>query len=134
MGDIPIYVTYDSVDVWCQPEFFKLNDAQKPLFVAGIPPDYFSTTGQLWGNPVYNWDTLKKAGYSWWLRRIEFNLKLFDIVRLDHFRGFVSYWEVPASEKTAVNGRWVNAPVKDFLIYCTGTSRVSPLLQKTWEN
>ena len=84
------------------------------MFVAGIPPDYFSTTGQLWGNPVYNWDTLKKAGYSWWLRRIEFNLKLFDIVRLDHFRGFVSYWEVPASEKTAVNGRWVNAPVKDF--------------------
>jgi len=114
MGDIPIYVTYDSADVWCQPEFFKLNDAQKPLFVAGIPPDYFSTTGQLWGNPVYNWDTLKKTGYSWWLLRIEFNLKLFDIVRIDHFKGLVSYWEVPANDVTAVNGEWVGAPFNDF--------------------
>jgi 4-alpha-glucanotransferase len=114
MGDIPIYVTYDSADVWAKPEIFKLDDAKKLMFVAGVPPDYFSTTGQLWGNPVYNWDVLKETGYSWWLRRIEFNLKLFDIVRFDHFRGFVSYWEVPAGEKTAVSGRWVNTPVKDF--------------------
>lgn len=114
IGDVPIYVTYDSADVWAKPEIFKLDDAQKPLFIAGVPPDYFSATGQLWGNPVYNWEVLKKTGYSWWLRRIEFNLKLYDIVRLDHFRGFVSYWEVPATEKTAVNGKWVDAPVHDF--------------------
>ncbi|MCF6154376.1 MAG: 4-alpha-glucanotransferase [Candidatus Brocadia sp.] len=114
IGDIPIYVTYDSAEVWAKPEIFKLDNAQKPLFVAGVPPDYFSATGQLWGNPVYNWDVLKETGFSWWLKRIEFNLKLYDIVRLDHFRGFVSYWEVPAGEKTAVNGKWVNAPVKDF--------------------
>ncbi len=114
IGDIPIYVTYDSADVWANPEIFKLDNAKKPTFVAGVPPDYFSATGQLWGNPVYKWDMLKETGYLWWLRRIEFNLKLFDVVRLDHFRGFVSYWEVPATEKTAVNGRWVNAPVKDF--------------------
>lgn len=114
IGDMPIYVTYDSADVWAKPEIFKLDDTKKPLFVAGVPPDYFSATGQLWGNPVYKWDILKETGYSWWLRRIEFNLKLFDIVRLDHFRGFVSYWEIPATEKTAVNGKWVNAPVQDF--------------------
>lgn len=114
IGDIPIYVTDDSADVWAKPEIFKLDDTSKPLFVAGVPPDYFSTTGQRWGNPVYNWDILKDTGYSWWLRRIEYNLKLYDIVRLDHFRGFVSYWEIPASEKTAINGKWVDAPVKDF--------------------
>src|SRR3990172_3343451 len=110
IGDIPIYVTYDSADVWAKPEIFKLDDAKKPMFVAGVPPDYFSITGQLWGNPVYKWDVLKETGYSWWLKRIEFNLKLYDIVRLDHFRGFVSYWEVPAGEKTAVNGKWVDVP------------------------
>lgn len=114
IGDIPIYVTYDSADVWATPEIFKLDDAKKPLFVAGVPPDYFSATGQLWGNPVYKWDVLKETGYSWWLRRIEYNLKLYDIIRLDHFRGFVSYWEVPATEKTAVNGKWVDTPVQDF--------------------
>lgn len=114
IGDIPIYVTYDSSDVWANPEIFKLDDAKKPMLVAGVPPDYFSATGQLWGNPVYKWDVLKETGYSWWLRRIEYNLKLFDIIRLDHFRGFVSYWEVPIGEKTAVHGRWIDAPVKDF--------------------
>ncbi|TVM00087.1 MAG: 4-alpha-glucanotransferase [Candidatus Brocadia sp. WS118] len=114
IGDVPIYVTDDSAEVWAKPEIFKLDDAGKPLFVAGVPPDYFSTTGQRWGNPVYNWDILKATGYSWWLKRIEYNLKLYDIVRLDHFRGFVSYWEIPASEKTAIHGKWVDAPVKDF--------------------
>lgn len=114
IGDVPIYVTYDSADVWANPEIFKLDDAKNPLFVAGVPPDYFSATGQLWGNPVYNWEVLKETRYSWWLRRIEYNLKLYDIIRLDHFRGFVSYWEVPTGEKTAIQGKWVDAPVKDF--------------------
>ncbi|CAG0939139.1 partial 4-alpha-glucanotransferase, partial [Candidatus Brocadiaceae bacterium] len=114
IGDIPIYVTYDSADVWAKPEIFKLDNAKKPMLVAGVPPDYFSATGQLWGNPVYDWDILKETGYSWWLRRIEYNLKRYDIIRLDHFRGFVSYWEIQAGEKTAVNGRWVTTPVKDF--------------------
>lgn len=114
MGDIPIYVNFDSSDVWSHPEIFKLNEKKKPVSLAGVPPDYFSSTGQLWGNPVYNWDSLRKNRYAWWVRRVEHNLRLFDIVRLDHFRGFVGYWEVPAGEKTAVNGKWVNAPAKDF--------------------
>ncbi|HQU30510.1 MAG: 4-alpha-glucanotransferase [Planctomycetia bacterium] len=114
IGDLPIYVTDDSVDVWAEPEIFKLDNSKKPTFVAGVPPDYFSTTGQRWGNPVYNWDILKGSGYSWWLKRIEHNLKLYDIVRLDHFRGFVSYWEIPVNEMTAIHGKWVDAPVKDF--------------------
>jgi 4-alpha-glucanotransferase len=114
IGDIPIYVSYDSADVWANHEYFKLDDAKSPVLVAGVPPDYFSKTGQLWGNPVYNWDRLKETSYAWWISRFEHNLKYFDIVRLDHFRGFVAYWEVPASEKTAINGKWVETPVKDF--------------------
>ena len=114
LGDIPIYVTYDSSDVWTNPEVFKLDEQRRPKFVAGVPPDYFSETGQLWGNPVYNWEYLRETSYSWWIKRLEHNLKLIDIIRLDHFRGFVSYWEVPAGEETAVNGRWVDVPVEDF--------------------
>jgi 4-alpha-glucanotransferase len=115
IGDMPIYVIHDSTDVCMHPEIFNLDaDTRKPLTVAGVPPDYFSETGQLWGNPVYRWDVLKKQGYGWWIKRIEHNLKLFDMVRIDHFRGFVGYWEVPASEKNAVNGRWVEAPAMDF--------------------
>ena len=114
IGDIPIYVNFDSADVWANPEIFKLDEGKKPAFVSGVPPDYFSSTGQLWGHPVYNWDVLSKARYSWWIKRIEHNLKLFHVFRLDHFRGFVAYWEVSADEKTAVNGRWIEAPVKDF--------------------
>jgi 4-alpha-glucanotransferase len=114
IGDIPIYVNYDSADVWANPEIFSLDKNKKPIYVAGVPPDYFSSTGQLWGHPVYRWDVLKKTGYSWWLKRIEHNLKLFHMFRLDHFRGFVGYWEVPASEKTAINGKWVDAPAEDF--------------------
>ncbi|MEW6328294.1 MAG: 4-alpha-glucanotransferase [Thermodesulfobacteriota bacterium] len=114
IGDMPIYVNYDSADVWSNPEIFKLDENKKPVFVAGVPPDYFSSTGQLWGNPVYNWEALKKTGYAWWMRLIEHNLKLFNIIRLDHFRGLVAYWEVPAGEETAVNGRWVEVPVRDF--------------------
>ncbi len=113
-GDVPIYVNYDSSDVWAHPKIFSLDKEKRPVFVSGVPPDYFSTTGQLWGHPVYNWDILKKSGYAWWIKRIEHNLKLFHLFRLDHFRGFVGYWEVPASEKTAINGKWVKAPAEDF--------------------
>ncbi len=114
LGDLPIYVTYDSSDVWAHQDIFKLDENKLPVFGAGVPPDYFSKTGQLWGNPVYKWDTLKKRDYDWWLQRIGHNLKLFDYVRIDHFRGFIAYWEVPAGEKTAVNGKWVEAPAEDF--------------------
>lgn len=114
IGDLPIYVQADSVDVWTRPEIFKLDEHKRPYVVAGVPPDYFSATGQLWGNPVYNWDVLRDAGYDWWVQRLRHNLALFDIVRIDHFRGLVAYWEVPAKEKTAINGRWVEAPVQDF--------------------
>ncbi|RJP20384.1 MAG: 4-alpha-glucanotransferase [Candidatus Abyssobacteria bacterium SURF_5] len=114
IGDLPIYVDYDSADVWTHPYLFKLDEQKRPYVVAGVPPDYFSQTGQLWGNPIYRWDVLKGTGYDWWIRRIEHCLKLYDFVRIDHFRGFVAYWEVPVHEKTAVNGRWVEAPALDF--------------------
>jgi 4-alpha-glucanotransferase len=113
-GDIPIYVVHDSVDVWTHPELFKLDPDREPFVVAGVPPDYFSKTGQLWGNPLYRWDVLKRTGYDWWIRRLEHNLKLFDVVRIDHFRGLVGYWEIPARENTAVNGKWVQAEAMDF--------------------
>jgi len=114
IGDLPIYVQYNSVDVWVNPEIFKLDENKKPYVVAGVPPDYFSKTGQLWGNPLYQWDVLKQTGYEWWVKRIRHNLKLMDMLRIDHFRGFVAYWEVPVTEKTAINGKWVNAPAVDF--------------------
>ncbi|MCK4328846.1 4-alpha-glucanotransferase [candidate division WOR-3 bacterium] len=114
IGDIPIYISYDSVDLWSNPEIFKLDKEKRPYVVAGVPPDYFSKTGQLWGNPVYNWKVLKERGYDWWIKRVEHYLKLFDFIRFDHFRGFVAYWEVPAEETTAVNGNWIKAPAKDF--------------------
>ena len=115
IGDVPIYVSYDSADVWLSPGVFKLDSEKRPEYLAGVPPDYFSKTGQLWGNPVYSWETLKERSYEWWLWRIEHNLQLFDIFRLDHFRGFVSFWQVNAGEKTAVNGKWIEVPVDDFL-------------------
>lgn len=114
IGDIPIYVNYDSADVWANPEIFSLDSEKKPLFVAGVPPDYFSTTGQLWGHPLYKWDVLRRTGYEWWLKRIDHNLKEFHLFRLDHFRGFVGYWKVDAAEETAMNGEWVEAPAADF--------------------
>ncbi|MGH7909866.1 MAG: 4-alpha-glucanotransferase, partial [Thermodesulfobacteriota bacterium] len=116
IGDIPIYVNHDSADVWANPEIFKLDKKKWPMFVAGVPPDYFSKTGQRWGNPVYKWNILREKGYQWWINRMEHNLKLFDMMRLDHFRGFVGYWEVPADEKTAINGKWRKAPAKDFFM------------------
>ncbi len=110
IGDVPIYVAYDSADVWSHPDLFKLTRTKKPRFVAGVPPDYFSATGQLWGNPIYRWDVLARRGYGWWIERFRATLAMFDMVRLDHFRGFEAYWEVPASEKTAIHGRWVKGP------------------------
>jgi len=113
-GDIPIYVTYDSPDVWANPEIFKLDHNKRPKYIAGVPPDYFSKTGQLWGNPVYDWKNLKKTRYRWWMERIRHNLRLFDMTRIDHFRGLVGYWQVPAGQRTAKNGRWVKCPKDDF--------------------
>lgn len=114
IGDIPIYVAADSADVWAHPDIFKLTAAKKPKFVAGVPPDHFSKTGQLWGNPVYDWDVLRRRGYSWWLWRIEHDLDMFDIVRLDHFRAFAAYWQVPATHKNAAKGKWIAGPGKGF--------------------
>lgn len=114
IGDIPFYVNYDSVDVWSNPEIFKLDIDYNPVFVSGVPPDYFSKTGQRWGNPVYAWNKLKETKYAWWIDRIRHNISLFDMVRIDHFRGFVAYWEIPAEEKTAINGKWVRAEAEDF--------------------
>jgi 4-alpha-glucanotransferase len=115
MGDIPIYVAHDSADVWSHPDLFYLDDNGRPTVVSGVPPDYFSATGQLWGNPIYRWDVLAAAGYQWWVERFRSSLALFDMVRLDHFRGFESYWEVAAGEATAINGRWVKGPGENLL-------------------
>lgn len=125
IGDIPIYVNDDSSDVWANAQLFNLNKQKKPQSVAGVPPDYFSATGQLWGNPVYDWDALKAAHFSWWIERIRHNLGLFDIVRIDHFRGLVAFWEVSAGERTAVNGHWSQVPVEDF---CAEVFRAFPNL------
>jgi 4-alpha-glucanotransferase len=114
IGDIPIYPVFNSVDLWVNPGLFNLDKDKRPITVAGVPPDYFSETGQLWGNPVYRWDILKENGYDWLIHRFKHNLKLFDLVRVDHFRGFVGFWEVPAYEKNAVNGKWTKAPAEDF--------------------
>ncbi len=113
-GDVPIYVAYDSADVWSHPDLFKLTRAGKPRFVAGVPPDYFSATGQLWGNPVYDWRRLEETGFDWWMRRIKHNLLLFDFVRIDHFRGLVAYWEIPGSHTDAMRGKWVKVPHDAF--------------------
>ena len=110
IGDLPIYVAHDSADVWANKELFQLNADGKQTVVAGVPPDYFSETGQRWGNPIYRWDLMQENQFSWWIRRFESILKQVDIIRLDHFRGFEAYWEVPASEETAVNGQWVKGP------------------------
>jgi len=114
LGDIPFYVGYDSADVWANQDIFKLKKNKLPKAVAGVPPDYFSKTGQLWGMPVFDWKQLKKKNYHWWMHRINHNLEMFDLVRLDHFRAFSDYWEVQASEKTAINGMWKKGPRGKF--------------------
>ena len=110
LGDIPFYVERDSADVWAHPEFFDLDSHGEPRNVGGVPPDYFSPTGQLWGNPVYRWPAIEDSGFRLWIERFRGALELFDMIRLDHFRGFIGFWEVPASARTAQNGRWVKAP------------------------
>ena len=114
IGDIPIFVAHDSADVWAHPELFFLDKVGKPTVVAGVPPDYFSATGQLWGNPLYRWKVHKASGYAWWLDRIRTVLNLVDFIRLDHFRGFAGYWEVPGSATTAVKGKWKKGPGTHF--------------------
>jgi 4-alpha-glucanotransferase len=110
IGDIPIFVASDSADVWANPDLFSLDDKGRPTVVAGVPPDYFSKTGQLWGNPLYNWARLQQTGYAWWVARLRSSLDLVDLVRIDHFRGFEAYWEIPAGKPTAEVGRWIKGP------------------------
>ena len=114
VGDMPIFVAHNSADVWSRPHLFKLEDDGSPSVVAGVPPDAFSETGQLWGNPIYNWDRMREDGFAWWADRVRETLKLVDVVRLDHFRGFAAYWEVPAGHETAERGRWVEAPGREL--------------------
>lgn len=122
IGDVPLYVAHDSAEVWAHRNQFQLDDRGNPTVVAGVPPDYFSATGQHWGNPIYRWDRMAQNGFRWWIDRFRVNFSLVDIVRLDHFRGFQAYWEIPATEPTAVKGKWVKGPgielfkaVKDVL-------------------
>ena len=115
LGDIPLYVAYNSSDVWSNQSLFLLDEKRRPTLVGGVPPDYFSKTGQLWGNPLYNWEVMKQHGYDWWMARIHFNLRMFDLIRIDHFRGLESFWAVPAGEKTAVNGKWMKANGDEML-------------------
>lgn len=109
-GDLPIYVALDSADVWAHPELFDLDGELQPHAIAGVPPDYFSETGQLWGNPLYRWERMAEDDFAWWIERLRANLRIADVVRIDHFRAFASYWAVPAGEKTAIHGRWIKAP------------------------
>jgi 4-alpha-glucanotransferase len=114
VGDIPIFVAQDSADVWAQPELFKLKDDGRPSVVAGVPPDYFSRTGQLWGNPLYDWERMQEDGFKWWVERVRSMLSLVDVIRIDHFRGFAAYWEIPGGDPTAERGRWAHAPGREL--------------------
>lgn len=110
IGDIPLYVALDSADAWATPEVFQFNESRQPTHVAGVPPDYFSETGQLWGNPLYNWERLKERNFDWWVERVKASNDIYDIIRIDHFRGFEAYWSVPFEDETAMNGEWVKGP------------------------
>jgi 4-alpha-glucanotransferase len=114
LGDVAIFVNYDSVDVWTSPELFELDDNMQPTYVSGVPPDYFSATGQRWGNPLYRWDKIETRGFDWWVARIRRATELYDLVRLDHFRGFEAFWRIPGAEETAVNGEWIKAPGREL--------------------
>src|SRR6267142_949286 len=114
VGDIPIFVAHDSADVWTNPDQFKLNADGTPIVVAGVPPDYFSATGQLWGNPLYNWEHMQADAFNWWIARVRATLETFDIARIDHFRGFAACWEIPGGDKTAERGRWAEAPGREL--------------------
>jgi 4-alpha-glucanotransferase len=128
LGDMAIYVDFDSADVWSHQEIFKLGKDRRPSFVSGVPPDYFSATGQLWGHPVYDWDAVRDQGFRWWIERIRHNLNLYDFLRVDHFRGLLAYWEVKEGEKTALGGRWVKAPSEEFFPLLAGTFPEMPFL------
>jgi len=128
LGDLPFYMSYDSADVWTHPELFKLDSQKRPRYVGGVPPDYFSKTGQRWGNPVYDWREIKKTHFQWWVDRMRRNLELCDIMRLDHFRGFTAYWQIPASSKTAKEGVWIRVPSKSFFGNLRGFFPSMPLI------
>ena len=128
IGDVPIFVAHDSADVWQNPADFFLDEEGEPTFIAGVPPDYFSATGQRWGNPLYRWRRMKKTGYLWWIDRLRVTLRRFDAVRLDHFIGFHRYWRIPASEPTAVRGRWIKGPGADFFDALRGALGDLPLI------
>jgi 4-alpha-glucanotransferase len=115
MGDVPIYCAHDSADIWAERQFFRVDAAGRAELQAGVPPDYFSATGQLWGNPLYNWEALRADGHRWWLRRVKATLALVDMLRIDHFRGFEAYWAVDKGETTAVKGRWIKGPGQELL-------------------
>ncbi|MBL8059075.1 MAG: 4-alpha-glucanotransferase [Anaerolineales bacterium] len=114
IGDVPIFVSSDSSDVWANPELFQLDDERRPIAVAGVPPDYFSATGQLWGNPLYAWEANRRTGYAWWINRVRATLGQVDLIRIDHFRGFEAYWEIPAGKPTAEIGQWIKGPGADL--------------------
>jgi 4-alpha-glucanotransferase len=128
IGDLPIFVSIDSSDVWANPQIFQLDDKRHPRVVAGVPPDYFSATGQLWGNPLYDWPALERSGFAWWVERLKAALRQVDVIRLDHFRGFEAYWEIPAGMPTAVKGRWIKAPGAALLAKVREALRGLPLI------
>lgn len=128
MGDIPIFVAHDSADVWAHPELFHLDERGEPTLIAGVPPDYFSATGQRWGNPLYRWELMEERGYTWWIDRVRQTFSLVDILRIDHFRGFEAFWEIPASEPTAVVGRWVKGPGKSLFQSLQGALGELPII------
>lgn len=128
IGDIPIFVAYDSADVWTNPHLFKLNLDGSPRVVAGVPPDYFSQTGQLWGNPLYDWERMRADNFAWWIERVRSTLSIVDIIRLDHFRGFAACWEVPGGDKTAERGQWVETPGRELFISLKNALGSLPLL------
>lgn len=128
LGDVAIFVNMDSADVWVHPELFELGEDLKPIRVAGVPPDYFSETGQRWGNPLYRWDVLAASGFQWWIERMRRSVELYDIVRLDHFRGFEAYWAIPAEEETAVKGEWIKAPGLELFRALESALRPLPLV------
>lgn len=128
IGDIPIFVAHDSADVWAHQELFLLDERGEPSVVAGVPPDYFSPTGQRWGNPLYRWDALAQSGYRWWIDRFRRTMQAVDVIRIDHFRGFQAFWEIPAGEETAVNGRWVPGPGEPFFRALSAAHGAMPLV------
>jgi len=128
VGDIPFFVLQHSSDVWSHPEIFDLDDNGMPRLVAGVPPDYFSGIGQRWGNPLYRWDKMKLDNYRWWIDRFRKSFEMFDILRIDHFRGFESYWEIPSKEETAKIGQWIKGPGADFFKTVKGKLGTLPII------